>query len=616
MDPVSTALIAALTGGLTQAVKNSINDAYGALKKALSKGRGDNSDLIKTVDKLEADPGSDELRAALSDKIAREKLADQEDIQRLAAALIEALKQTMEGRAAVSKFTVKAGKIGVVGDGNTINNINLTATPPPKIPKELTARIHDLANTPVGRDDDLRDLHQRLFTAGQVLLVNGIGGVGKTTLAQAYVNKHWNDYRHIAWITHSGQFDQDVVTCEGLLETLGLQAGGGDNRELCIAVMRQWQTLADGEQPNLLVIDNAEAELHHWRDYLPHQPQWHILATSRVEIEHFSLKELDFLPPKESVNLFLRHYTRSALSRGEIEALVALVDYHTLTVEILAKTAQYQRTPLAQLKTALEQDLSTAVHIPHKGDKIERITSYLRSIFEIGRLEGDEAWLLCQCLCLPPEFHPYQRLAALIDPSATGREGSFAATMSDLKQKGWLLENPATDGYKMHRIVGEVLVGQLEFDLDDIEPLVENITGKLLMDYSKDNPIDKFEWIPFGQSLLRYFGDSNEAAIATLQNNLALRLQDLGDYEGAKGLLEKALASDKQNFGEAHPITAIRYSNLAMVLKDLGDYKTALELASKAYTIMNHSYPPGHPYIQVVENNLKSIQSALKPTKK
>lgn len=125
MDPVSTALIAALTGGLTQAVKNSINDAYGALKKALSKGRGDNSDLIKTVNKLEADPGSGELRAALTDKIAGEKLADQEDIQRLADALTEALKQTGEGRAAVSKFTVKADKIGVVGDHATINNLNL-----------------------------------------------------------------------------------------------------------------------------------------------------------------------------------------------------------------------------------------------------------------------------------------------------------------------------------------------------------------------------------------------------------------------------------------------------------------------------------------------------------
>jgi tetratricopeptide (TPR) repeat protein len=76
-------------------------------------------------------------------------------------------------------------------------------------------------------------------------------------------------------------------------------------------------------------------------------------------------------------------------------------------------------------------------------------------------------------------------------------------------------------------------------------------------------------------------------------------LQDLGDYEGAKGLLEKALASAEQNFGAAHPTTAGRYSNLATVLQALGDYEGALALAAKALAIFQNKLPAGHPYISI-----------------
>ena len=53
------------------------------------------------------------------------------------------------------------------------------------------------------------------------------------------------------------------------------------------------------------------------------------------------------------------------------------------------------------------------------------------------------------------------------------------------------------------------------------------------------------------------------------QNNLAIVLKDLGDYEGAKGLLDKAVASPEKNLGPDHPTTAVRYSNLALVLMNV-----------------------------------------------
>jgi hypothetical protein len=80
--------------------------------------------------------------------------------------------------------------------------------------------------------------------------------------------------------------------------------------------------------------------------------------------------------------------------------------------------------------------------------------------------------------------------------------------------------------------------------------------------------VDKFVWIPYGHTVSKCFPKSTDKNIATLRNNIGLRLKDLGDYEGAKGLLEKALKSDEKNFGPDHPTTAVRYSNLATVVKE------------------------------------------------
>ncbi|MEJ2419950.1 MAG: tetratricopeptide repeat protein [Exilibacterium sp.] len=71
--------------------------------------------------------------------------------------------------------------------------------------------------------------------------------------------------------------------------------------------------------------------------------------------------------------------------------------------------------------------------------------------------------------------------------------------------------------------------------------------------------------------------------------------------------MEKARASAEQNFGEAHPTTAVGYSNLAVVLKALGDYDGALVFVSKALGNFKKSLPSGHPNIRIAENIYQSI---------
>ncbi|HEY6899137.1 MAG TPA: tetratricopeptide repeat protein, partial [Puia sp.] len=454
---------------------------------------------------------------------------------------------------------------------------------PPMVyfPKELTLKIPRIdPGAVIGRDEELEEVRRLLFGVNnQVVVVNGMGGIGKTTLAQAYISKYIGEYAHIAWITQlTGDIAVDIASAKGLPENLLIATEGMNSEQLFHELLRRMKAIPDG--PNLLVLDNAEGKLSALKDYLPGKPQWHLLVTSRHRIEGFYIKELDFLSHDNAVALFKKHC--SLIKEDSLIAeLVEEVDYHTLTIEILAKTAQRRRENIRNLRNAIKEDLQTNVYIDHKGEKIDRVFSYLSSIFNFSGLDEAQQWVMKQFACLPSEFLPYKLLVELVTPSEE-RLAIFPETCNKLVEQGWLLYDADADTYKMHVIVQEVARRRLSPVVQDVQGLMDSMITNLGLDQSKDNPVDKFKWIPFGYTLLNTLNLDTSPEIAGLQNNLALMLCELGDYTEAKDLLEKSVAWSEGNFGADNSITTTRYTNLAVILRLLGDYAGAKALLEKA----------------------------------
>ncbi|MGB0839740.1 MAG: tetratricopeptide repeat protein, partial [Chitinophagales bacterium] len=472
-----------------------------------------------------------------------------------------------------------------------------------KLPKELTVRLprQNLQDI-IGQRAILRELHQYLFKGKQVVLLNGMGGVGKTTVATTYVAEYYDKYQHIAWVTQSGEDLVDsFIRTEGLLKHFDISLLEKKPEEVFIELMNCFKSIES--QPCLLVIDDAQPSLEEYMDYLPTQPHWHILATSREYIQGFNLVTVGFLTEKQAVALFKKHYTRQKLNEDFLRELVSNLDYHTLAIEILAKTAQRNQISPQKLLTALQTDLKAGVYTSHSGKKVERLLSYLCSVFEEQKLNDNEVHLLLQFACLPIRWHSYELLNEFLEfPNA-----ELAKVLASLRNSGLLLYQEANDRYKLHRIVGEVIVKTRGLTLDKISYLVRIITEKLAIDETKDNPIDKFVWIPFGKAILHFFEESNQEDIVRLQNNLGLVLQQFGDYLAAKKLLEKVVLSEEQNFGENHFCTAISYSDLAMVLRDLGDYIGAKTLLEKAVISHEQNLDENHPYTVKIYSNLAMV---------
>ena len=537
-------------------------------------------------------------------------------INQLPVEIAEELKSRLQNQPAFKNIIM--GNISNVHELSLGDNIHIDGdiyviyyANKPIIPKALTVKIPRTSRDRIiGRDAELEDLHQRLFSNQQVVLVNGMGGIGKTTLAQVYIDYFWHEYAHIAWITQSSEdIRDDFVSAEGLIENLNIPNNGEIIKNIFIQIMNKFNRIND--KPNLLVIDNANESLEQIYDYLPHKPIWHVLATSRYQLNRFDIKELDFLSSGEAVELFLLHYKNRSISEKEIVELVSMVDRNTLAIEILSKTAQKQRLSLGTLKGAIEKDIKANVYINHKGGMVDCVASYINRIFSLSELIDNEIWLLKQIACLPAEFHSYHMLKDLIKPEYTQRDDIFSETITELNENGWLLKNQDSDSYKMHTIIAEVIKQQTCISLAEVMALVQSITDKLSSDQSKDNPIVKFPWISYGLSIINVFADNEDVMISTLKNNLALRLMERGDYEEAKNLLLSASFADVKNFGVDHRNTVTKFANLALVLEKLGDYQRAKIFLEEAVRVAEKCYGSDYPETAIWYSNLASIHEHL-----
>ena len=115
MDPITLAITTALIN-LGQTV---IKDAYDALKTALQKKFGADSDLVDAVDKLEQKPDSNARQAVLQEEVEVSKAAQDSELVQLAEGLVEKLKELSGGQVEILQdVNIKGNRNIVIGQGS------------------------------------------------------------------------------------------------------------------------------------------------------------------------------------------------------------------------------------------------------------------------------------------------------------------------------------------------------------------------------------------------------------------------------------------------------------------------------------------------------------------
>ncbi len=122
MDPITTAIVTALATNLG---KDVIKDGYEALKAALKRQNGSESDLVDAVDKLEKKPDSEARKATVQEEIEAAKVNDDPEILQLAQDLLDKIKEQPGGQEIIQQ-TISNVKYAATSGTGTASISNVT----------------------------------------------------------------------------------------------------------------------------------------------------------------------------------------------------------------------------------------------------------------------------------------------------------------------------------------------------------------------------------------------------------------------------------------------------------------------------------------------------------
>lgn len=514
--------------------------------------------------------------------------------------------------------------------GTIVQNFNGQSL---EIPRQLTPYTPiDPEKECIGRDEDLSTLADTLRRSAKVVVVTGLGGIGKTTLAKAWFQAVFSEYDHIAWISLRGDderfdrrgatFEESVAYHPTLSANLHLPFSEKEPPEARFrAVMNALRQI---KGRNLLVLDNAGPDLEQAdiRDQLPLPPHWQVLVTSRRKLNGYEQMRLDRLTPGHAAALFRLHYT-GPCTDAELDALLQEVDFHTLTVELLAKTLENHLGSLSvgalsaklRRRQLADPDLQRRISLHHSPEETE-VYVHLLTTFDCAGLDAAERLLLARMAALPPGgAYAAAQLQEWLRTEPADRR-ALQETLIRLDRKGWLTRNP-DHTFVLHRMVQQAVLYQLQPSMVELGVLVDTFTKKMSFD-SATNFALLFQWTPFGEQLLAILPEAEygNGEVGMLMNNLSIVFRSLGQYEKARDLLEASIQTAEKIFGTYHQNVITSQSNLATVYIDLGQYEKARDLLDAALQSNLKNFSLEHPNVAVCQSNLAEVYRNLEQYEK
>jgi hypothetical protein len=118
VEPITTAIVAAVTAGITDIGKDAFGGTYQGLKDPIKSKFGQDNKVSRAIAELEDNPESKVRHTILAESIVQEKADRDPELIHLAQRLVRELEETEQGRWTAARYQIDArdAQISVTGD--------------------------------------------------------------------------------------------------------------------------------------------------------------------------------------------------------------------------------------------------------------------------------------------------------------------------------------------------------------------------------------------------------------------------------------------------------------------------------------------------------------------
>lgn len=431
------------------------------------------------------------------------------------------------------------------------------------------------SNLFVEREDETELIKELLDGNNVAVIVNGMGGIGKTELAKSYFWKENNlqNYKHFGWINYSDNLKKSF------LNNFNLDLRFNDNDSIDNKFSKLVDELNAIEDKVLLFIDNfvSNSDLNILNEECDILNSFNnnikILITSREVITEFKELKLGFLSEERCRDLFYAYYNGKK-NNEKLNIILKLVGYHTLTVELLAKTADECEYTIEKLLTIVEEIGFNLNDIINEEVEYNRFTdllfNHLLKLFSFADLNEYEKYIMANLSILPSKPIRKEDFKQWIGLDSN-------KFLNKLIKKGWINEDQIEGCYhiRCHQLIQEVARKNLEPSIDTSENLINSI-ALLFTNKPGENRLDKVCYLDIGVAICKNIKDRT-LSLTTMLNNMALLFLEVGDFKSSLSYqLEACEIVVRENDG-CDSSLGIIYCNLAHIYNENSDFQSALK---------------------------------------
>ena len=333
-----------------------------------------------------------------------------------------------------------------------------------------------LVNTPnlstikfFGRDKQLQDIDERLQQSNAVFL-EGMGGIGKTELAKRYVcdERYRGKYDTVQLLHYDGRIISTVAAglCFDNFNVGYYESCNNPEEAEEKVYCDKHRLLSKCDERTLIIIDGFDVPYDdNLADLLSLQCRF-IFTTRNRHKNSIEITRMDNMA--DLLELFCDNYTRRTGHNDETEGcikdIIELVDGHTMTLELIAKTLDDSGMMPQQMHEKLRKgfDTNVKVFVDFKKDEKEKenhMYAHILRVLDISSVLDDEInHMILMNMSLMPcagiAKYMFCEWAGLDDVNGINR----------LIKSGWIKEDKVTDTISLHPVVSDIAYTQLKPD--------------------------------------------------------------------------------------------------------------------------------------------------------